>query len=694
VGKQHQISAGLVIGGKDFEYEREKVGRMNVLVATPGRMLHHMDHVADLDCSALKMLVLDEADRILDMGFAKTLDAILQNLPRHDRQTLLFSATQTKSVKALARLSLRSPEYVSVMSSTTRGNSAGTHPSATRTTAVGGGCDPRCTAAESREEDADEDAAGGIRIAGTPRGLSQSYAVIEPHEKLSVLWSFIKTHLSSKVIVFFATGKQVRFTFEAFCKLRPGIPLLHIHGNMKQMKRTEMYDQFCKTRSAVLFATDVASRGLDFPNVEWVVQVDCPDDVGSYVHRVGRTARFTSNGRAMLLLARGAEEMFLTRLESQKLYLNRVRINPERTMSISQRIAALSASSQELKKLGQRAFTFYLKSVLRQQDKQVFNAVDIDHAALAKSFGLSLAPRVSFKGITTGQITSGVANLEEKEGDRRKSVFGYRPRPAKFMDEGLSNQDLTQKTTVGSMNNPDSQVTGEGEDVLILKRVHLAGREDDVDASGMEGQLGEAGSLPVQQRPRKRLKLDVLKSGPSLTNRIVFTDDGRAVRASELVEDKLGLSQVANRGEASTDLQIVDAELANDIEEYAAIVAKRLAITSKADKDREHGRVRVKHAKQRDRERGRANPNYGNGTKDVGDKEDLSSDDCVSSESSADEFDDALARIASGASKGLERDSDMKGEVRNDDNTGMDTDACDVRSQEELALRIIAQRGL
>lgn len=96
---------GLVIGGKDFEHEQETIPRMNVIVCTPGRLLQHMDETEGFDCTNLQMLVLDEADRILDMGFAKTLNAILENIPKA-RQTLLFSATQTKSVRDLARLSL------------------------------------------------------------------------------------------------------------------------------------------------------------------------------------------------------------------------------------------------------------------------------------------------------------------------------------------------------------------------------------------------------------------------------------------------------------------------------------------------------------------------------------------------------------------------------------------------------------
>ncbi|XP_012864933.1 PREDICTED: probable ATP-dependent RNA helicase DDX10 [Dipodomys ordii] len=111
VGKNHDFSAALIIGGKDLKHEAERINNINILVCTPGRLLQHMDETICFHATNLQMLVLDEADRILDMGFADTMNAIIENLPKK-RQTLLFSATQTKSVKDLARLSLKNPEYV------------------------------------------------------------------------------------------------------------------------------------------------------------------------------------------------------------------------------------------------------------------------------------------------------------------------------------------------------------------------------------------------------------------------------------------------------------------------------------------------------------------------------------------------------------------------------------------------------
>ncbi|KDN39800.1 hypothetical protein RSAG8_08592, partial [Rhizoctonia solani AG-8 WAC10335] len=226
IGGYHTFSAGLVIGGKNLKDERDRLSRMNILVATPGRLLQHMDQTVGFECDNLQLLVLDEADRILDMGFAKSLNAIVGHLPK-DHQTLLFSATQTDSVQQLARLSLRDPTYVGV----------------TEDGAVGSGA--------------------------TPKNLEQHYAICPLDRKLDALFGFIKTHLQSKALVFMSSCKQVRFVFETFCKMHPGIPLMHLHGKQKQTKRLDIFQKFASSKHAFLFATDIAARGLDFPAVDW-----------------------------------------------------------------------------------------------------------------------------------------------------------------------------------------------------------------------------------------------------------------------------------------------------------------------------------------------------------------------------------------------------------------------------------------
>ncbi|EJU01294.1 DEAD-domain-containing protein [Dacryopinax primogenitus] len=352
VGQYHSFSAGLVIGGKNVRDEQERLTRMNILVATPGRLLQHMDQTAGFATDNLQILVLDEADRILDMGFSHTINAIIANLPK-TRQTLLFSATQTQSVKDLARLSLKDPEFVSV-----------------------------------RE--------AGQELA-TPKNLEQHYLVCELDKKLDVLYSFIKAHLKSKALVFLSSGKQVRFVFEAFRKLQPGIPLLHLLGKQKLAKRMDIFQRFTSSTNAVLFATDIAARGLDFPAVDWVVQLDAPEDADTYIHRVGRTARYDSAGKALLFLLPNEEEGMLKELERKEVRVEKIKVKESKTQSVAQSLQSFCFKDPEMKYLGQRAFVSYLRSVWLQKNKEVFNLEEMPIKKFAASLGLPGAPRIRFR---------------------------------------------------------------------------------------------------------------------------------------------------------------------------------------------------------------------------------------------------------------------------------------------------------
>ena len=178
VGKKHDFSAGLVTGGKkEFEEEQARIISMNILVATPGRLLAHLEETAGFDSSTLQILVLDEADRILDMGFKEQLDGIVAYLPAA-RQTMLFSATQTKSVKDLARLSLNNPQYLAVHDKK-------------------GGLGGEMTGASSSSSSSSSAGADGEDDKDAPGKLHQSYVVVKMEEKLDVLFSFIKSHLVS-----------------------------------------------------------------------------------------------------------------------------------------------------------------------------------------------------------------------------------------------------------------------------------------------------------------------------------------------------------------------------------------------------------------------------------------------------------------------------------------------------------------
>jgi ATP-dependent RNA helicase DDX10/DBP4 len=142
----------------------------------------------------------------------------------------------------------------------------------------------------------------GVGKYETPAKLMQYYMIVNPQDKINTFYSFLKSHPKQKIIVFLSTCKQVRFLYEAFRKFKLGSPLYELQGHQKQKKRMAIYFTFCEKKYGVLLSTNIAARGLDFPQVDWVLQMDTPDHPDTYVHRVGRTARYRSEGRSLLLL--------------------------------------------------------------------------------------------------------------------------------------------------------------------------------------------------------------------------------------------------------------------------------------------------------------------------------------------------------------------------------------------------------
>ena len=420
--KGHMFSAGLVIGGKSLQEERDALARMNIVVCTPGRMLQHLSQTAMLSCDNLRMLVLDEADRIMDMGFQKDVDAIVEYLPPQ-RQTLLFSATQTKRVSDLARLSLKDPEYIST-------------------------------------SEANENA--------TPNKLQQNYVVTPLSEKLDTLWSFLQSTKKSKIIVFLSSGKQVRFVYESFRHMQPGIPLLHLHGRQKQTARLDITSRFSAAKYSCLFATDVAARGLDFPAVDWVVQVDCPEDVDTYIHRVGRTARYERDGRAVLLLEPSEEEGMLSKLAAKKIPIEVINVRQKKQMTIKNQLQNMCFKDPTLKYLGQKAFASYTRSIYLQKDKDIFKLDKLPLEEYAASLGLPGAPKIKF--------------IKGDDAKARKNA----PRMAD-LDSGSEDEDATdakEKKPEGVRTKYDRMFERKNQDVFAD---HYAKMVDDEDVDQLDG---------------------------------------------------------------------------------------------------------------------------------------------------------------------------------------------------------------
>ena len=200
---------------------------------------------------------------------------------------------------------------------------------------------------------------------------------------------------------------QVRFIYETFRRLHPGLPLLHLLGKQKQTTRLTTFKRFSAATNSLLICTDVAARGLDFPLVDWVIQLDCPDDVDTYIHRVGRTARYQSEGKGLLFLL-PSEEAMLRRLEERGLEVKGLKIKASRMGDIKQQMQNYCFKEPEVRYLAQKvrlciretlmaqAFVLYMRSVWLQKDKEVFDVAQLPAEAFAESMGLAGAPQISF----------------------------------------------------------------------------------------------------------------------------------------------------------------------------------------------------------------------------------------------------------------------------------------------------------
>ncbi|MEQ7798474.1 DEAD/DEAH box helicase [Pedobacter sp. ASV1-7] len=248
------ISSLTVYGGGDgIAYEQQKRSMregVDIIIATPGRLISHLSSgVLKLD--QLQHLVLDEADRMLDMGFYDDIVKIVSYLPKV-RQTVMFSATMPPKIRKLAASLLHHPEQIS------------------------------------------------LAISKPAEGISQQVYMVHDEQKVSLLTSLLKTDEYKSIIVFASTKEKVKNLGKVFRKL--GLKAESFHSDLGQKEREAILLQFKNRQLPIIIGTDVLSRGIDVEGIDLVVNFDVPHDAEDYVHRIGRTARAATKGTAITLV--------------------------------------------------------------------------------------------------------------------------------------------------------------------------------------------------------------------------------------------------------------------------------------------------------------------------------------------------------------------------------------------------------
>ncbi|XP_047085937.1 DEAD-box ATP-dependent RNA helicase 27-like [Lolium rigidum] len=353
--KYHSQTLGYVIGGNSRRGEADQLAKgVNLLVATPGRLLDHLQNTKGFMYKSIKCLIIDEADRILEQNFEEDMKQIFRHLPR-SRQTVLFSATQTSEVVDFAKLSFEkneeqkgTPVYISVHD---------------------------------------------VKSKATVAGLQQGYCVIPSNEKFPILYSFLKKKKSKKVMVFFSSCSSVNFHAELLNFLH--IECSEIHGKQKQQKRTTTFFNFCKAESGILLCTNVAARGLDIPDVDYIVQYDPPDEPKEYIHRVGRTARGEKGKGSALLFLLPQELKFLIYLKEANISPTEYVLNKKQVPNLQPYLEKIVGENDILKQSAKEAYRSYILAYNSHSMKDIFNVHGLDLKGVAASFCLSNPPKLN-----------------------------------------------------------------------------------------------------------------------------------------------------------------------------------------------------------------------------------------------------------------------------------------------------------
>lgn len=307
--KHHDgVGVQTLVGGTRFKVDQKRLesNLCQIIVATPGRLLDHIENKSSISVRlmGLQMLILDEADSLLDLGFRKDVENIVDCLPRK-RQTLLFSATMPKEVRRISQLVLkRESSYVDTV---------------------------------------------GIGSLEIHDKVKQFYLVAPHDQHFHLVHHLLKHHTSQvldyKVIVFCATAAVTSFLFSLLRELK--LNVREIHSKKPSLYRTRISDEFKASKGLILITSDVSARGVHYPDVTLVIQVGIPPDRGQYIHRLGRTGRQGKEGEGFLLLAPW-EQYFLVELKDLPIEkLDSPILDPDMKVKIDNSIEKMDASVKE-----------------------------------------------------------------------------------------------------------------------------------------------------------------------------------------------------------------------------------------------------------------------------------------------------------------------------------------------------------
>lgn len=470
----HWIVPGYVMGGENRAKEKARLRKgISILIATPGRLLDHLKNTQSFVYTNLRWIIFDEADRILELGFGKAVEEILdflgsrQNdsvckegkgvrITKFSRQNILLSATLNEKVNQLANISLEDPVMIGLDDK--YNSSVQLNPSISNFALLASGMD-----GDLQHRDALP--SNSLESYNLPSQLIQRYVKVSCGSRLVVLLSILKSlferEISQKIVVFFSTCDAVDFHYSLISEFRWSPDLqaelnqkqafvrckaFRLHGNMEHDDRRKAFQGFSCEKSALLLCTDVAARGLDFPKVRCIIQYDSPGEASEYVHRVGRTARLGAKGEALLFL-QPVEVDYLHDLQlhgvSLKEYpLQKIldgfvlpvqKVNSKKLLSfdthplvlfLQKALENFIGNESKMKKLAKDAFCSWVRAYTahRGELKRIFMVKKLHLGHVARSFGLKEQPSLVGR---SHQIQA-----KKRKRDQRQGVSSKRHRIA------------------------------------------------------------------------------------------------------------------------------------------------------------------------------------------------------------------------------------------------------------------------
>lgn len=500
----HWIVAGTVIGGEKKKSEKARLRKgLNILVATPGRLADHLDNTKVLDVSNVRWLVLDEGDRLMDLGFEEEIQGIVKKLDKRHRPsripglpdkrtTVLCSATLKMNVQRLGEISLKDAVHIKVDPAEE---------------------DEQQAKDKSTKKEEEKEPAFSV-----PAQLRQSYVVVAAKLRLVTLTALLKRTFARKgsvmkAIIFVSCADSVDFHFEVFTRKELGdaekekdgkdnddaeedtegkekekektnkssphgtialatafsnptnpVTIHKLHGSLPQHVRTSTLSSFARNRDAsVLICTDVASRGLDLPNVDFVIEYDPAFSADDHLHRIGRTARLGRDGRALIFLLPGNEENYvevlkrgyrdggkaITRHDANEILKRGFGGNTDaaskdweqKATDWQLEVERWALGNPKYLELARRAFQSHVRAYATHvaSERSMFNIKELHLGHLAKSFALRDRPsKINVPGLRPSK--------EETKKDHkaeRKSVAGKK---RKASSSGFDHDDIPKAT--------------------------------------------------------------------------------------------------------------------------------------------------------------------------------------------------------------------------------------------------------